>query len=774
MKEKDLGLKFWAAVAVSAIGMGVAIAFVAGFFLGHFTGHHHTTTVAAGTATSTEEASSEEGEATTAANGIALAPAFTSDELNEEAGDNWITNGGNLTNDRFSTLDEINTENVSELKGDYVTKIGKEASAAKFSAEGQALEYEGTIYIADGGDNVYAIDASSGEITWTYEPHLPPDPLGEVICCGWDNRGVAIGDGMVFVSQLNGDQVALDQETGKVKWSTPVVEPGSGYSITSAPLYYNGTVYVGGSGGEYGIRGRLTAIDATTGKIKWRSYTIPGPGEPEHDTWPADNDAWKHGGGGIWNTPTVDPKTETLFFATSNAAPDWNGAEREGDNKWAASIVAMDAKTGKIKWGYQIVHHDLWDFDCPSPTVLMEGEMNGERVEAVGEPCKTGWAYVLDRNTGKPVYPIPEVKVPQDPTQKTSPTQPEPTMEPFSPIQTSQESVKKVEESLAGETPTPKVVGTKIFHPMSTDPTTIYLTPNSANGGNNWPPSSYDPEKNMYFVCSLEGAMGVIAETNHTQYKAGETFTGGEFGPTTGFAAPGLLTAYDMSTGKIAWQDKFPESCYSGAVTTAGGLVFVGQNNGELQAFDTENGEKLWSFQTGAGANTTVTPFEDEGEEKIAIYAGGNSLAATPHGENFWVFSLNGTMGPEKGTEKESEGTLHAGEEEKGEEGETPTEEGREEKEEEEGGETAGAGGPNAEAGKEVFAENCSTCHGATGHGGNGGPDLRTMPLAKTQAGAEKQVTNGGGGMPPFKGTLSEEEIKNVAAFVVEDIVGGK
>jgi mono/diheme cytochrome c family protein len=400
--------------------------------------------------------------------------------------------------------------------------------------------------------------------------------------------------------------------------------------------------------------------------------------------------------------------------------------------------------------------------------------MNGEQVEAVGEPSKTGWVYLLDRNTGKPIYPIPEVKVPQDPSQNTSPTQPEPTMEPFSPIQTSQESVEKVEEALAGENPEPKVVGTKIFQPMSTDPSTMNLTPNSAVGGDNWPPSSYDPEKNMYFVTSTEGALGVVAEPGHTKYKEGETFTGGEFGPTTGFSAPGYLTAYDMSTGKIAWQDKFPESPYSGAVTTAGGLVFVGQNNGELQAFDAENGEKLWSFQTGAGANTTVTPFEDEGEEKIAIYAGGNSLAATPHGENFWVFSLNGTLGPEKGTEEKGEGTEHAGEEEskKENEGETPTEEQR--KEAEGGEEAAAAGAPNAEAGKEIFAENCSVCHGATGHGGNGGPDLRTMPLAKTQEGAEKQVTNGGGGMPPFKGTLSEEEIQNVAAFVVEDIVGGK
>src|ERR1700761_5395843 len=242
------------------------------------------------TTTTTEETApaetKEEPAETAESEGIAEAPAFTSEELNEEAGANWITNGGNLTNDRFSSLGEINTENVSELKGDYVTKIGSEATAAKFSAEGQALEYEGTIYIPDGGDNVYAMDASTGEVLWTYEPHLPPDPLGEVVCCGWDNRGVAIGDGLVYVSQLNGDQVALDQETGQVKWSTPVVKPGQGYSITSAPLYYNGKVYVGGSGGEYGVRGRLSALNAETGEIEWRFYTTPSPKETGGDTWP--------------------------------------------------------------------------------------------------------------------------------------------------------------------------------------------------------------------------------------------------------------------------------------------------------------------------------------------------------------------------------------------------------------------------------------------------------------------------------------------------------
>ena len=771
---KEFSVKVWSAVALGAVGVGVIVAFLAGYFLGHFTGHEKTTTVSA--VTSPAETGGE-GEEATASGEIEAAPAFTSEELEAEPGDDWITNGGSMANHRFSTLDEINTENVKELKGDWMTKIGSNATAAKFSAEGQALEYKGTIYISDGADDVYAIDAHTGEILWEYKPNLPPEPLGSVICCGWDNRGVALAEGMVFLSQLNGEQVALDQATGKVKWATPIVKPGEGYSITSAPLYYNGRIYVGGSGGEYGIRGRLTVLDSKTGKEDWRFYTVPGPGEFGHETWPQDNEAWKHGGAGIWNTPTVDPKLNTLYFSTSNASPDYSGAERAGDNLFTASIVALDATTGKYKWHYQQVHHDMWDLDSPSPTVLVEGEMEGEEREGVAQPSKTGWLYILDRKTGKPIFPIPEKAVPQDPQEKTAAKQPYPTLPPFSPQKPTAQMMKETEESISEE-PKPKVLAKPIFTPWGHKKGVINVSAPNAVGGDNWPPSSFDPERNMYFVCSQSGTLGVGLEAQAPKFKAGESFTGSAASVTNGFDSPGLLTAYDLSKGEIAWQKKFPDSCYSGAVSTAGGLVFVGRNTGELEAYDAENGELLWSFQTGAGANSTVTPFEDEGEEKLAFYAGGNSLAATPHGENFWVFSLNGTMEPEKGTEEEAEGTEHKGDEPEGQK-ETPAEEQAEKEEaaeggEEGGGEEAAAGGAgNAEAGMAVFDENCSICHGSTGHGGNGGPDLRTLPKAKTEAGAIEQVTDGGGGMPAFKGQLSEEEIKDVAAYVVQKIVGG-
>lgn len=747
---KEFSVAIWSAVALGAVGIGVVVAFLAGYLLGHFTGSSKTTTVSA-------IASPAEGEEATASGDIEAAPAFTAAELEAEPGEDWITNGGSIANHRFSTLDEINTENVKELKGDWVAKIGAYATAAKFSAEGQALEYKGTIYISDGADDVFALDAETGKILWEYKPNLPPEPLGSKVCCGWDNRGVALGEGLVFLSQLNGQEIALDQTTGKVKWATSVVESGSGYTITSAPLYYDGMVYVGGSGGEYGIRGRLTALDSKTGEIEWRFYTVPGPGEFGHETWPQDNQAWKHGGAGIWNTPSVDPKLNMLYFSTSNASP-WIGSQREGDDLFTASIVALDATTGEYRWHYQQVHHDLWDLDSPSPTVLVEGEMEGERREGVAQPSKTGYLYIVDRRTGEPIFPIGEKPVPQDRLEKTAATQPYPSLPAFSPTKPTAAMMKATAASVT-EKPAPKLVPAPLFTPWSHNPKVVDVSAPDAVGGDNWPPSSFDPETDMYYVCSQSGTLGITTSGKAPKYDPGRLYTGVESTfLTNGYDSPGFLTAYDLSKGDIAWQKKFRDSCYSGAVTTAGGLVFVGRDSGELQAYDAENGELLWSFQTGAGANTTATVFEDGGEEKVAIYSGGSSLAATPHGENFWVFSLNGTMGPEKGTENEAEGSEHRGAETK--EGEA------------EAGEAA-AGPGNPEAGAEVFAENCSVCHGASGHGGNDGPDLRTMPKARTEAGAVEQVTEGGGSMPPFKGVLSEEEIKNVAAYVVQKIVGG-
>jgi quinohemoprotein ethanol dehydrogenase len=664
------------------------------------------------------------------------APAFTADQLAADPTDNWITNGGSLSNQRYSPLDSIDTTNVAQLKGVWHVHLKGSALAAKYSAESQPLVYNGTIYVPTGEDDVFAVDAATGKIKWEHKGNL--DPSISVVCCGWVSRGVALGDGKVYLGKLNGDLVALDQETGKLVWSTTVMPWQKGYSITSAPLYYDGMVITGVSGGEFGIRGRVTAFDAKTGKEVWRFYTT------EPGSW--GGDAYLHGGAPVWQTPSVDPQLGLLYFSTGNASPDNDGSKRPGKNLYSASIVAVDAKTGTLRWYYQMVHHDIWDYDAPSPTVLFDATIGGKLRHGIGEAEKTGWLYLLDRETGKPLLPIPEQRVPQNANQKTWPTQPTPSYPPFVPHAPSDEQyaqVLKAAEQAAGH-PVKAIRATEMYTPYWQTP--VVYTP-GPQGGTNWQPSSYNPKTGMFYVCAQSGPVMSTAETGSTpttkngvaQTQIGSTLTvSGGFGSNTGY-----FTAIDAATGRIAWQKKWPESCYAGSATTAGNLVFVGRSTGDLLAFDATTGTQLWSFQTGAGANNAPTIFERDGKQYVAFYAGGNALAASPHGDDLWLFALDGTLGPAAAPGSGS-GIEHAGEG------------------------TAAAG--NATAGANVFADNCATCHGANGTGGNGGPDLTAIPSAKNMQTVVHQVTNGGGGMPAFKGTLSDRQIQDVATYVTTKI----
>jgi quinohemoprotein ethanol dehydrogenase len=756
MREKGAG--FWGVVALGAVLSGVAFAFLAGYLIGHFTGH---------TKTQTETVAAPGSKATQ----IESAPAFSAEELSADPTEGWLTNGGSLSNQRYSPLDEIDSDNVEELKGVWHVHLNGSGVATKYSAEGTPIAYKGVLYIPTGADDVFAIDVNTGQRLWTYEAKLPQQI--DTICCGWDNRGVAIGDGMVFVSRLDGQIVALDQKTGKPVWHATVGRWQNGETVTSAPLYYDGRVYAGVSGGEFGIRGRLTAFDAKTGKLDWKFWTVPGPGETGHETWERGSEGWKHGGAPVWNTPAVDPELNMLYFSTGNASPDLNGSGRPGENLFTASIVAVDATTGEYKWHYQEVHHDIWDLDAPSPVVLWNAEVDGKEVKGLSQPGKSGWLYMLDRETGKPLHPIPEKAVKQNKAeQATWATQPIPSYPGFVPHSVTNkqfaEISKLAEQTFKGKV---KVRKGEMYDPYGEEMTVMATGP---TGGTNWPPSSYNRNTEDVYICGIGGYAGFQTE-GLEKLDVGKTYLSSVLS-LSGFGSyDGYLVAQNVNTGEIDWTRKFPgEACYSGTTTTAGNLVFSGRNNGELVAYDAESGEELWSFQTGAGANSTPAIFEWEGKEYVAFYAGGNSLAASPHGDDFWLFSLEGELeSVEKG--EEAEQGQHAGEETP--EAEVEESEGSPEEAAPKGG---GAGGNtekesatgNAGAGKSVFAENCSICHGADGHGGNGGPDLTTQPLAQELNGAIKQVTNGGGGMPAFKELLSTKEIEDVAAYVVESING--
>lgn len=661
------------------------------------------------------------------------------------AGSDWSTNGGAMTNQRYSTLDEIDTSNVAQLKGVWRTHLNGSGGAAKYSGESQPIVQDGVIYITTGNDDVYAVSVDTGKILWEHTSNISQEI--STICCGWLNRGVAIGDGRVYLGQLDGKVVALDIETGGEIWTRQLVKWQDGQTITGAPLFLDGTIYIGVVGADFGTRGFLEALDAETGDSVWRSYMVPAPGDPGSETWPEGSPAYLRGGASIWSTPAYDQDLNLLYVTTGNAGNDWFGGDREGDNLYAASIVALDKDSGKIAWHFQEVHHDIWDYDTPSPAVLFDVEHDGDTVKGIGAPGKTGWLYLLDRKTGEPLYGIDEKPVPQSAEQKTAKTQPIPRNGEFIPhTPPTPAEVARVKSEITGPAKNlPVVVAKEMFTPPSTKHMLIYRP--GPQGGNNWEPSSFNPDTQMFYVCAAVQTVGVASAD--LEFIEGKSFAG--IGAIAGIGyneSSGTLTAIDATDGSVAWLKTWPDACYSGTVTTAGNLVFVGRNNGELQAYDARNGNQLWSFQTGAGANDTVSVFEQDGNEYVAFLSAGNSLMASAHGDSLWLFSLDGTMGPAPPPGAGS-GTGHAGE----------------------GGNEATV---DPAAGKPVFADNCAGCHGVSGTGGNGGPDLTAIPSATDEATVMKQVQNGGGGMPAFRGTLTQKQIQDVTAYVTQEITNKK
>jgi len=559
---------------------------------------------------------------------ITPAPAFTGRDLTAFPTTGWLTNGGDWFNRRYSPLTQINRDNVATLKAAWRTRLGGSGLAVKYSGEASPIVHDGVIYVVTGADDVVAIGVETGEILWTYKANL--DEKITVVCCGWTSRGVGLGDGRVYVGQLDGTLVALDQRTGAVVWSTQAERWQEGFSITSAPLYYDGLVITGFAGAEYGIRGRVKAYDAKSGSLVWTFYTIPGPGEVGHDTWPKDNDVWQHGGASVWQTPAVDPELGLLYFSTGNPGPDFNGAVRAGDNLFSASIVAVEAKTGRYRWHFQQVHHDIWDYDAPSPVVLFDIDLGGRTRKALAQPSKTGWVYILDRTNGRPLIGIEERPVPQEPRQATARTQPFPAGDAFVPqsMAIAPEGFRLVNQG-------------RIFTPFWTDP--IVAKPGQG-GGANWPPSSYDPRSGYLYVCASDRT-GVFkgGDSDFEIPMDGARYIGGVFGAVA-WGITGVLSALDMRTNTLVWQQQWPERCYSGSAVTAGGLLLVGRGDGRLTALDSRTGMRLWEFQTGAGVNAPPTVFEHRGQQYVVVLSAGSLFANAPRGDSVWLFGLNGRL----------------------------------------------------------------------------------------------------------------------------------
>jgi quinohemoprotein ethanol dehydrogenase len=648
------------------------------------------------------------------------APSFAGSDLVQPPIGDWPTNGGDWYNRRYSPLDSINRANVANLKGVWRARLDGSGVGTQFSGEAQPIVHDGVVYVVTGADDVFAISVETGERLWKYAAGLDP-AANDVVCCGWSSAGVAIGAGKVYLGRLDGKLVALDQRTGAVAWSTQAERWQEGFSITSAPLYYDGLVITGFSGAEYGIRGRVKAFDADDGSLVWTFYTVPGPGEVGHETWP-DNDLWQDGGASVWQTPAVDPELGLIYFSTGNPGPDYNGAVRAGDNLFSASIVAVDVRTGEYRWHFQQVHHDIWDYDAPSPVVLFDIELDGTMRRAIAGTSKTGWVYILDRATGAPLIGIEERLVPQEPRQATSPTQPFPVGDPVVPqsIEIAPEGFELVNQG-------------RIFTPFWTERPVIAKP--SISGGVNWPPSSYDPATGYLYVCAVD-SIGVFRaeELPHERPAEGVEYAAGSF-ERASMPELGVFAAMDMRTNEIVWRQHWTGRCYSGSVTTAGGLVFVGRNDGRLTALDSSNGRLLWEFQTGAGMNAPASVFEHDGRQYVVAYSAGNLFAGTAKGDSVWLFALDGQLEPAPAASELMSLT------------------------------EAATGDANLASGQAVYETSCTFCHGDDGAGGHGGG----APLTGTvSAGRIIQVINEGSGeMPPLGGTLSAEQIRDVSAYVL-------
>ena len=662
----------------------------------------------------------------------------------------WPTNGGNLYNQRYSPLKAINRENVARLRGVWRTRLRGSGTAPQYSGFAQPIVYDGVAYVSTGADDVFALSIETGEILWQYAATL--DPKITSVCCGWNNKGVAVSEDKVFIGQLDGRLVALDRASGKAAWSIQAERWQEGFSITAAPLYVNpstslpstslraGVVIMGFAGGDRGTRSRVKAYDAKDGRLLWTFYTIPGPGEPGHDTWPKDNDAWKYGGAAIWQTPAVDPELGLIYFSTGNAAPDYNGAVRPGDNLYAASILAVELATGKYRWHFQQVHHDIWDYDAVNPVVLMDVLVAGRARKAIVEVGKTGWAYILDRQTGKPLIGIDERPVPQEPRQATAKTQPFPRGDAIVPqmIAIAPEGHALVNDG-------------RIFTPFVGKDATL-VTP-GIWGGASWPPSAYDPVQQRLFVCASSVINGYTGggDPAFTPPRADVLYTAG----TTTFtrvARTGIMAALDVTTNRLAWRYQWPEQCYSGALATAGGLLFVGRSDGRLTALDSASGQQLWEFQTGAGMHAPVSTFEHKGKQSVIAFSAGSALLGSARGDSVWLFGLDGTLPPAPpGTPVPRNAAAVPPSDT------TPP---------------VAARPANLAEGQRLFAQACVVCHGEDGKGGHGGG----APLdgLKDLAATVQTVTTGRNTMPPFSASFTSEQIRDVSAFVVEVLAAGR
>jgi alcohol dehydrogenase (cytochrome c) len=506
------------------------------------------------------------------------------DLLASPVGANWTSYNGDYTGRRYSALREINTNNIAQLHAAWVFHPGNSQNL-----EATPIVVRGVMYVTAAND-VFALDARTGRQLWHYQRPVSSGLLDDA--AAHKNRGVGVWRNSVFVQTDDAHLLSLDARSGSLLWDVEYADKTKHYGATGAPLVVKDQVVVGTSGGDSGVRGFLAAFDALTGKKKWQRWTIPGPGEFGSSSWPGDS--YLHGGGTTWMTGTYDPELNTLYWTTSNGAPDFVGDSRPGDDLYTACVLALDADTGEMKWYFQFTPHDLYDYDATETPILIDTVENGKTEHLLLQANRNGYFYLLDRTNGKFLRATPFV-------QKLN-------------------WAKGIDAAgrpiLTGRIPSPE--GT-------------YICP-GINGATNWFSPSYNPDTGLFYVVALEGCDIFFAKPR--KFEPGQTFynTGTKRPPTE--QAQKILLALSPSDGKAVW--RYPQvgsgRSWGGTLTTAGGLLFFGDDSESFEAVEASTGRVLWHFNTGQMMHASPMSYAVNGVQYVAIAAGSDVFSfSLPH-----------------------------------------------------------------------------------------------------------------------------------------------
>ncbi len=506
------------------------------------------------------------------------------DLLARPVGVNWTSYNGDYTGRRYSSLHEITAANVSQLRAAWVFHPGNSQRL-----EATPVVVRGIMYVTSAND-AFALDARTGRVLWHYQRPVSSGLLDDA--AAHKNRGVAVWQNFVYMETDDAHLLCLDARSGGLRWDIQYADKAKHYGATSAPLVVKDEVIVGTSGGDSGVRGFLAAYEALTGKLRWRLWTIPAPGEFGSSSWPGDS--YLHGGGTTWMPGTYDPELDTLYWTTSNAAPDFAGDSRPGDDLYTACVLAIDPNTGKLKWYFQFTPHDLYDYDANETPVLLDLDENGVARRLLVQADRNGFLYVLDRTNGKFLNAAPFVE--------------------------KLNWAKGIDPSgrpiLSGRIPT--AAGT-------------YICP-GINGATNWFSPSYNPDDKLFYVMALESCNLFLADPK--PFAQGETYygTGTKLPPDE--HAQKVLVALSLPDGKVVW--RYPQAgqgdSWGGTLTTAGGLVFFGDDAGSLEAVEARTGRALWHFNTGQSMHASPMTYAVDGVQYVALSVESDVFSfALPH-----------------------------------------------------------------------------------------------------------------------------------------------